>query len=71
MEDAAIAYGFNNIARPFPPTLTHGKQQPLNKLTDLLRTEVAMAGYSEILTLSLVSEEVFVCACVDDVVSVQ
>jgi len=57
MEDAAIAYGFNNIARPFPPTLTHGKQQPLNKLTDLLRAEVAMAGYSEILTLSLCSIE--------------
>lgn len=55
MEDAAIGFGFNNLQKPFPATLTQGKQQPLNKLSDLLRIEVANAGYSEVLTLSLVT----------------
>jgi phenylalanyl-tRNA synthetase beta chain len=54
MEDVAIAYGYNNLVKEIPRTLTYGKQQPLNKLTDLLRQEVAMAGYTEALTLSLV-----------------
>jgi len=57
MEDVAIAYGYNNLVKEIPRTLTYGKQQPLNKLTDLLRGEVAMAGYSEALTLSLCSRE--------------
>jgi len=57
MEDVAIAYGYNNLVKEVPKTLTYGKQQPLNKLTDLLRTEVAMAGYTEVLTLSLCSRE--------------
>jgi len=57
MEDVAIAYGYDNLKREIPKTLTYGKQQPLNKLTDLLRLEVAMAGYSEALTLSLCSRE--------------
>lgn len=55
MEDVAIAYGFNNLVPSVPKVLTIGRQQPLNKLTDLLRAEIAMAGYTEVLTLSLVS----------------
>jgi len=57
MEDVAIAYGYNNLVKQAPKTITSGKQQPLNKLTDLLRGEVAMAGYNEVLTLSLCSRE--------------
>jgi phenylalanyl-tRNA synthetase beta subunit len=54
MEDVAIAYGYNNIPITIPAVYTEGKQQPLNKLTDLLRKEAAMAGFTEILTLALV-----------------
>jgi len=57
MEDVAIAYGYNKIldvAKP-PLTLTVGAQQPLNKLSDQLREEIAQAGYTEVLTLSLCS----------------
>lgn len=59
LEDVAIGYGFNkilDIADP-PKTLTVGAQQPLNKLTDALRNELAQAGYTEVLTLSLCSTE--------------
>lgn len=44
MEDVAIAYGFNNIAKRIPPTVTQGRELPLNQLSDLLRLDVAMAG---------------------------
>eukprot|EP00951_Prasinocladus_malaysianus_P024452 scaffold211188_cov26-Prasinocladus_malaysianus.AAC.3 len=44
MEDVAIAYGFNNIAKRIPPTVTQGRELPLNQLSDLLRVEVATAG---------------------------
>ncbi len=54
MEDVAIAYGYNKIGQKIPQTVTVGKPQPLNKVTDLLRDEVAHAGYTEILTFSLV-----------------
>jgi len=57
MEDVAIAYGFNNLTKKVPQTLTYGKQVTINKVTDLLRQEVAMAGYTEVLTLSLCSRE--------------
>ena len=35
--------------------MTFGSEIPLNKFTDLVRQEVALAGYTEILTMSLVS----------------
>lgn len=54
MEDVAIAYGYNNLVLTVPRTPTVAKQQPLNKFTDLLRQEVAFAGYSEAFTFSLV-----------------
>ena len=54
-EDVAIAYGFDKITKTQPRTLTVGKQQPLNKLTDLLRLQLAQAGYTELLTHGLCS----------------
>ena len=54
MEDVAIAYGYNNLTLTVPRTPTVARQQPLNKFTDLLRSEVAFAGYSEAFTFSLV-----------------
>jgi phenylalanyl-tRNA synthetase beta chain len=54
-EDVAIAYGYNNVPRIVPATNTVGKQQPINKICDLLRQEVAQAGFTEILTFGLCS----------------
>jgi phenylalanyl-tRNA synthetase beta chain len=55
MEDVAIGYGFNNIRPTLPHTNTIGQAFALNRLSDMLRHEMAQAGYSEVLTLSLVS----------------
>ncbi|CAI5980566.1 unnamed protein product [Closterium sp. NIES-65] len=55
MEDVAIAHGYNNIARTEPKTVCEGKQQPLNQLCDLLRGEVAQAGFTEVLTWALIA----------------
>merc|ERR1711934_216949 len=52
-EDAAVAFGFNNIEWTTPNVVTVGKQQPINKLTDQLRGVVAQAGFSEALTFAL------------------
>lgn len=57
MEDVAIAYGYNNIQEKIPDTVCNGKEQPLNQLTDMLRFEMAMAGYTEVLTWSLHSHD--------------
>lgn len=54
-EDVAIAYGYNKVPRNVPPTQTVGKQHPMNKLSDLLRGEIAQAGFTEILTFGLCS----------------
>eukprot|EP00878_Enallax_costatus_P014727 GHUV01015410.1.p1 GENE.GHUV01015410.1~~GHUV01015410.1.p1 ORF type:complete len:429 (+),score=134.65 GHUV01015410.1:294-1580(+) len=60
MEDVAIAYGYNNLSKQIPTTVTQGRELPLNQLTELLRQEVAMAGYTEILTWALCSRsEIF------------
>lgn len=54
-EDVAIAYGFNQIEHQFPESYTTGEQFPLNKLTDLLRYDIAAAGWTETLNFALVS----------------
>eukprot|EP01062_Namystynia_karyoxenos_P060221 TRINITY_DN51751_c0_g1_i1.p1 TRINITY_DN51751_c0_g1~~TRINITY_DN51751_c0_g1_i1.p1 ORF type:complete len:627 (+),score=208.07 TRINITY_DN51751_c0_g1_i1:106-1986(+) len=70
MEDAAIAYGYDRILRDSQPpkTLSIGSQQPREKLSHMLRTEMALAGYSEMLTFSLCShDEAFAyCRRADD-----
>jgi phenylalanyl-tRNA synthetase beta chain len=55
VEDIGIGFGYNNIAKVFPDTNTVGAFQPNNKFTDLLRQELAQAGYIEQLTFSLIS----------------
>uniref|UniRef100_A0A8C6ZU85 Phenylalanine--tRNA ligase beta subunit n=1 Tax=Nothoprocta perdicaria TaxID=30464 RepID=A0A8C6ZU85_NOTPE len=57
MEDAAIAYGYNNIQMTIPKMYTIANQLPLNKLTELLRTDLAAAGFTEVLTFALCSQE--------------
>ena len=56
-EDVGIAFGFNNIPRVIPPTLTVGGQLPVNKLTDMLRQEVALSGFVECLCSGLISRK--------------
>jgi len=55
IEDIGIGFGFNNIERVFPENNTVGTYQPINKFTDLVRKELAQAGYVESLTFSLIS----------------
>jgi len=56
-EDVAIAYGYNNIVKKAPATVCNGYQQPVNKLTDLIRLEMASSGYTECLTMALISKK--------------
>lgn len=55
MEDVAIAVGYDNIKYVECTTRGLVTQTPLNKVAQLLRTEMACAGYTELLTLSLCS----------------
>ncbi|CAB0004046.1 unnamed protein product [Nesidiocoris tenuis] len=65
-EDAAIAFGYNNIPKTIPKTSTVAKQltsifpvfqQPANKLTDHLRIQISQAGFTEILSFTLCSRD--------------
>ncbi|KAK4413309.1 Phenylalanine--tRNA ligase beta subunit, cytoplasmic [Sesamum alatum] len=51
-EDVAIAYGYNEIPKVKLPSL---RPQSLNQFSDLIRTEIAMIGYTEVLTWILCS----------------
>lgn len=55
MEDAAIAYGFNNLPDTFPATSTVAQPLAISKLSDTVRIEWALAGFVEVLPLILVS----------------
>lgn len=55
MEDVAIAYGFNNIKKTVPTCHTVGRQQPLNKLTGLIRDVVSQVGFVEVMTFILIN----------------
>ncbi|KAI9005247.1 hypothetical protein BC832DRAFT_556757 [Gaertneriomyces semiglobifer] len=57
MEDVAVAYGFNNIVETTPRFGTVAEQQPVNKLSDQLRREIALAGYTEVLPFTLCSHD--------------
>jgi phenylalanyl-tRNA synthetase beta subunit len=54
MEDAAIAYGFNNLPNIFPATSTVAQPLAVSKLSDVIRHEWAFAGWVEVLPLILV-----------------
>eukprot|EP00466_Bigelowiella_natans_P012459 jgi/Bigna1/85766/estExt_fgenesh1_pg.C_60051 len=60
MEDVAIAYGYNKIAKLVPKTFTVAAQQPINKFTELTRGLLSQAGYMEVLTFALCThDEIF------------
>ncbi len=54
-EDVAIAHGYNNVPKRVPLTPSFGSQQPVNRITDLLRHECAAAGFTEALNWGLCS----------------
>jgi phenylalanyl-tRNA synthetase beta chain len=56
-EDVAIGYGFNNVLKTFPRCNTIAAPFPLNKLSDQLRLEVALSGFTEVLPLILCSHD--------------
>ncbi|PSN68080.1 phenylalanyl-tRNA synthetase beta chain [Corynespora cassiicola Philippines] len=58
MEDYAIAYGFNKLPRVFPnKSAAVAAPLPINKLGDIVRTECAAAGWTEVMPLILCSHE--------------
>nr|XP_022336972.1 phenylalanine--tRNA ligase beta subunit-like [Crassostrea virginica] len=57
VEDVAIAFGYNNITKTIPQTNCIGNQYSINKLSDLLRQEIAAAGFTEVLTFALCSRD--------------
>jgi len=57
VEDVAIAYGYNNIKKTVPKCHTVGRQQPLNKLTGLLRDVVSQVGFMEVMTWVLINND--------------
>lgn len=59
MEDAGIAYGFNNLTKTFPDnSFTVAEPYPINKLTDIVRREISMmGGWAEAMTLTLCSHD--------------
>lgn len=56
MEDVAIAYGYDNLPKGVPKVNTVAAPFPINKLADHVRRELALAGFSEVLPLILVSD---------------
>ncbi|KAJ3336881.1 phenylalanine--tRNA ligase subunit beta [Gonapodya sp. JEL0774] len=57
MEDVGIAYGFNNLAKVTGRVATIGGALSISKLSDAVRREVALAGWTEALPLILCSIE--------------
>lgn len=58
MEDAAIAYGFNNIEKTKPKGESLvASALPINKIADIFRLASSQAGYSEIMALTLCSHD--------------
>lgn len=58
MEDAAIAYGFNNLEKTFPAdSYTVAEALPQNKVSDIVRREAAMATWLEVMPLTLCSRD--------------
>ncbi|KAF6146966.1 hypothetical protein GIB67_036685 [Kingdonia uniflora] len=56
-ENFAIAYGFNNITRTMPKIPTQGRHQLLSQISYLIRLEIALAGFTEVLTWILCSNK--------------
>lgn len=56
MEDCAIAYGYDNLVKTYPKSAaTTAYPLPINKVSDILRTASAQAGWLEVMPLTLCS----------------
>lgn len=64
MEDVAIAYGFNKLPDTFPATNTVAQPLEMSKLTDIVRTTWAQAGFVEVLPLILVGMGTLTLFCI-------
>ncbi|CAD5234442.1 unnamed protein product [Bursaphelenchus xylophilus] len=56
-EDLALAYGYNNLPTRLPQAHTVAQPFALNKLSDQLRNEFALAGWTEVMNFALCSED--------------
>ncbi|CAH8649846.1 unnamed protein product [Schistosoma mattheei] len=56
-EDVGIAFGYDNIPESLPQTYCVAGNQPISRLTDLIRAEIAQMGFTEALSFSLCSRE--------------
>ncbi|CAD5229356.1 unnamed protein product [Bursaphelenchus okinawaensis] len=56
-EDLALAFGYNNLPTRLPQAHTVAQPYPLNKLSDQLRNELALAGWTEVMNFALCSED--------------
>ncbi|TMS40101.1 hypothetical protein L596_006523 [Steinernema carpocapsae] len=56
-EDVGIAYGYNNIVHKLPKAHTVGAPLPINKLSELLRINIAMIGWTEALNFALCAKD--------------
>lgn len=54
-EDLCLAFGLNNIEPCLPQVHTVAEPLLLNKLTDHLRLNLAMAGWTEVINFALCS----------------
>merc|ERR1712113_1324364 len=52
----AIAWGYNNLRVEVPKTFLGAAEQPINRLSDILRLEMAAAGFTECLNWALISK---------------
>ncbi|CAK5045072.1 unnamed protein product [Meloidogyne enterolobii] len=57
VEDLALAFGYNNIPPLLPQSNTVAEPFNLNKLSDQLRLQMAMSGWTEIMNFALCSTE--------------
>lgn len=57
IEDIGIAYGYHNIKPRLVPTLTVGRPQPIEELSEICRRIMTGLGYIEIMTLVLTCED--------------
>ncbi|KAK6458877.1 henylalanyl-tRNA synthetase beta chain (phenylalanine--tRNA ligase beta chain) [Scheffersomyces xylosifermentans] len=58
MEDAAVAYGFNNLKKTKPQSASLvAAPLPINKIADIFRLASSQSGYLEVLPLTLCSHD--------------
>jgi phenylalanyl-tRNA synthetase beta chain len=57
-EDAAIAYGYGAVPPALPRTSTVGKEHPVTRVLDLVRTLMVGLGFQEMMPFTLTNERI-------------